>query len=45
MQKVATSKSYMDAYVAWEINLEIATIITTFESTKILNFPSKSKGS
>ncbi len=39
--KVATSKSYMDVYVAGEINFKVASLITTFESTKILNFPSK----
>ncbi len=39
--EVATSKSYVDAYVAHEVNLEVANLIITFESTKILDFSSK----
>jgi hypothetical protein len=31
----------MDVYVAREVNLEVVSLIATFESTKILDFPSK----
>ncbi len=39
--EVATSKSYVDAYVAHEVNLEVANLIITFEFTRILDFFSK----
>jgi hypothetical protein len=39
--EVATSKSYVDAYIAGEVNLEVASLIVTSESTKILDFPQK----
>ncbi len=39
--EIDTSKSYMDAYVTMEVNLEVASLIATSESTKILDFLSK----
>jgi hypothetical protein len=39
--EIVTSKSYMDACVAKEINLKVANLIATFESTNILDFFSK----
>jgi hypothetical protein len=39
--KVATSKSYVDAYVGQEVNLKVVNLIVIFESTKILDFSSK----
>jgi hypothetical protein len=36
--EVTTSKSYVDAYVAGEVNLEVVNLIATSESTKILDF-------
>ncbi len=38
-----TFKSYMDAYVAKEVNLEVANSIATSKSTMILDFLSKIK--
>jgi len=31
----------MDVYVAGKVNLDLASLIATSESTKILDFPSK----
>jgi hypothetical protein len=39
--KVTTSKSYVDAYVAREVNVEVGSLIATSRYTKILDFPSK----
>jgi hypothetical protein len=39
--EVVTSKSYVDAHVAKEVNLEVANLIVTSKSTKILDFLSK----
>jgi hypothetical protein len=33
--EVATSKSYVDAYVAWEGNLKVTNLIITFGSTNL----------
>jgi hypothetical protein len=38
---VASSKSYVDAYVAQKVNLEVASLIITFESTKKIRFSLK----
>jgi hypothetical protein len=41
--EIVTSKSYMDAYVAKEVNLEVVNLIATSKSTNILDFFSKIK--